>query len=395
MESLIHLHSALHTAKLDGARVFLRADLNVPLENGRIMSEHRLLAILPTIDLIKQKGGRIILATHIGRPEKSDHTNLSTQILVSWFENRGLQVSFEPDLTMAYDKSRQPFGDILLLENLRFFPGEQEKNQEFTQALARLADYYVNDAFALLHRDDASITDLPVLFGPNERTIGLLIEQELQSLNSLIEIPQHPFVLILGGAKIKDKLPLIKAFLPLVDTILLCPAIVFTFLKAQKKPVGNSLVDDTLLAASTQILEAARKQNVKVLFPLDYQIAQEKFDGPVSYIDSTNIPADTVGVSIGPKTEKLFALEIEQAHSIFFNGVVGNERNPITLQGMNAILEAMAETEAFTVLGGGDTVAVAQELGFADEMDYCSTGGGATLTYLSGQPLPGLKIFIV
>jgi phosphoglycerate kinase len=392
--SLVHLVSALHAADLNGLRVLLRADLNVPTHNGRITSDHRLAAVLPTIKLIRKKGGHIILATHMGRPKKSDPA-FSTRILVPWFEQHGLKVTFEPDLERAQELSKKPCGDILLLENLRFFPGEQEKNPTFAQSLANLADYYVNDAFGLLHRNDASITDVPALFARNKRTIGLLIEQELMSLNSLLEEPQHPFVLILGGAKIKDKLPLLQAFLPVVDTILLCPASVFTFLKAQGKPVGKSLVDDTLLDASRQILAQAHKQDVRVLFPVDYQIAQETFDGTASFIDSTNIPNNAVGVSIGPKTEVLFAQEIEQAHSIFFNGVVGNERKPATLHGMTSLLQAMADSEAFTVLGGGDSVAIAQELGFADEMDYCSTGGGATLTYLSGQPLPGLKMFIV
>lgn len=393
MNISVHLHSALHTAYLEGLRVFVRADLNVPSEQGIITSEHRLVALLPTLKLIKRKGGRIVLATHRGRPTAANDAD-STKILIPWLEKHGFSVTYEHDLEQAYVISQTHFGDILLLENLRFFPGEQKNNALFAQSLARLGDYYVNDAFGLLHRTDTSITGVPELFAPNKRTIGLLVEQELQTLNTLIEQPQHPFVLILGGAKIKDKLPLLRAFLPLVDTILVCPAIVFTFLKAQGQPVGKSLVDDTVLSESLQILEQAQKNKVRVLFPVDYQIAHGTFDGPVSYISSTDIPHDAVGVSIGPKTAQLFAHELEHAHSVFFNGVVGNERNTHTLQGMKSLLQAMAESDAFTVVGGGDSVAVVQELGFADEIDYCSTGGGATLTYLSGQPLPGLKIFL-
>lgn len=394
MESaLVHIDSALHTANLDGLRVLVRADLNVPIEQGKITSEHRLQALLPTLTLIKEKGGHIILATHMGRPKEYD-PSLSTEILVPWFEEQDFKVSFEPDLELAYKESKRPFGDILLLENLRFFPGEQTADPIFAHKLARMGDYYVNDAFGLVHRADTSITTVPELFDPHKRTIGLLIEQELNTMNTLLEHPAHPFVLILGGAKIKDKLPLIQAFLPVVDTILVCPAIVFTFLKAQGTEIGKSLVDDTLCEASKQIIEAARTQHVRVLFPVDYQIAQGTFDGEASFIDSTTIPHNCVGVSIGPKTEKLFAHEIKQASTVFMNGVFGNERNQKTLHGMKAVLKAMAQSQGLTVLGGGDSVAVAQELGFADQIDYCSTGGGATLTYLSGQPLPGLQVFI-
>jgi phosphoglycerate kinase len=390
----LHLHSDLHTACLEGLRVFVRADLNVPTEHGHIIADHRLIALLPTLELIKRKGGRIILATHKGRPS-TPNDNDSTKILVPWFKRAGFVITYEPDLEHAYVTSKMNFGDILLLENLRFFPGEKDNTMNFAHQLARLGDYYVNDAFGVLHRTDTSITITPTLFAPNKRTIGLLVEKEIQTLNKLLENPKRPFVLILGGAKIKDKLPLIASFLPQVDTILLCPALVFTFLHAHNTPVGKSLIDSSVLAESIDILNQAQKNKVRIVFPVDYQVAHETFDGPVSYISSTDIPSNAVGVSIGPKTAQLFAHEIEKAHTVFLNGVMGNEHNKETLFGMHAVLQAMAtNSDALTVVGGGDSVAVTQELGFADKIDYCSTGGGATLSYLSGHMLPGLQIFL-
>lgn len=390
--SLVHLDSALHTADLEGLRVFVRADLNVPLQAGEIIAEHRLVGILPTLNLIKEHGGHIILATHMGRPMGTD-PDLSTEILVPWFEDHGFTVSFEQNLDRAQRESKRLATDILLLENLRFFPGEHTQDLSFARQLARLADYYVNDAFGLLHRTDTSITTLPELFSAHRRTIGLLVEQELTMLNTLLEQPAHPFVLVLGGAKIKDKLPLIKTFLPVIETLLICPAISFTFMKAQGLAVGKSLVDNSLLEASLSVIREAEQHNVHVVFPCDYQIASS-FDAPVSTLDSISIPDDAVGVSIGPKTEKLFAAEIKKAGTVFLNGIFGNENNPKSLHGFQSVVKAMAQSQALTVIGGGDSVAVAQDLGLADEINYCSTGGGSTLTYLSGLPLPGLQVFI-
>lgn len=392
MNKVMQIESALHSSELKNQRVLLRADLNVLDKNGKIINSHRLTEILPTINLIQKKGGKVILATHIGRPKKQEK-KLSTANLVPWFEKNGYAIEFEPTLKKAHQKSVERFEEILLLENMRFFAGEKTNDQQFAKQLAQLGDYFVQDAFGLVHRTDTSTTDVPKLFTPDKRTVGLLIEKELKKLNLLLENPQSPFVLIIGGAKISGKLPILHAFVKIVDTIILCPAIVFTFLKALGKPVGKSLVDDSLIPASKEILDAAREHGTKIVFPIDYQIAHETFKGPITYIDSTEIADNQFGISIGRKTEKLFAQEISQAKTVFFNGAIGDPTRKETLQGMHSILSAMTQSEATTIIAGGDSVAVAQGFEMKDKFSFCSTGGGATLAYLSGKNLPGLAQF--
>ncbi len=258
-------HSHLQTFDLEQQRIFLRADLNVPLSNNTILNDHKLKALLPTIDLIKKKGGKIILATHIGRPRGRD-ASLSTEHMVPWFTKRGYAVRFEPDLSKVAALSRNHFDEIVLLENLRFFPGEQSDDQAFAHVLFPLADYYVNDAFALLHRHDTSITLLPALFSPQKKTFGLLVEQEFKALNKLKENPPRPFVIVCGGGKVNDKLPLLQAMLATAQTFLLCPAIVFTFMKAQGHRVGKSLVDNSALQAVAAMITKAEKEGVRLVF---------------------------------------------------------------------------------------------------------------------------------
>jgi len=393
MKQTISIKSKLHSADLENKRVFLRADFNIPIAHGKMIDDYRLERIIPTLNLIFKKKGKIILGTHLGRPQ-GNNPSLSAKMLLPWFKKHEYKVEFEPDLASAYEKSFHNPDVILLLENLRFFPGERSDDQEFARTLAQIGDYYVNDAFGLVHRTDCSITKVPQIFESNKKTIGLLIEKELHMLNKLLEKPKSPFVLIIGGAKISSKLPFIKSLVTQVDAILLCPAIVFTFLKALGKPVGNSLVDDELLLASKEILETAQQNNTKIVFPLDYQIADQTFDGPVSYIESTDIPDNSFGVSIGRKTEELFAQEIMNAQTVFFNGSPGNEENEKTLEGSLAILSAMAGSDAVTVASGGNTTALVQKFGFTKELDFCSTGGGATLAYLAGEKLPGLEPFL-
>jgi phosphoglycerate kinase len=387
------LTSLLPSLSLHNKRVFLRADLNVPLKNGSIIDDYRLQALLPTIDLIQKKGGKIILATHIGRPKGFDGM-LSTQHVLPWFKKADYKITYEADLAAAVTKSYHDFDTILLLENMRFFPGEKNHDPLFAQQLADLGDYYVNDAFALLHRADTSITMVPELFAPNHRTIGLLIEKELAMLNNLLENPAKPFVLILGGGKVADKLPILYSLIDTVDVILLGPAIVCTFLKAHNKPVGKSLVDDTQLESCNQFIVDAHQRNIKIVFPVDYLIAHETFNGSLSYTNADEFPADAVSVSIGPKTAQIFAQEISRAGTIFFNGLMGTTQRPETLNEVNTLFHAMADSSGTSIVGGGDSVAAAQLLNVANSLDFLSTGGGATLAYLAGEDLPGLSVFI-
>jgi phosphoglycerate kinase len=391
---MVVIASHLTTFSLPGQRVFVRADLNIPLHHNTIMNDHRLKGLLPTLNYLRDHSALMIIATHLGRPTHEDPA-LSTRHLIPWFEHQGYEVIFETDLERAYHLStvlKPP--QLLLLENLRFFPGEKTGDIFFAQQLKKLADYYVNDAFGVLHRHDTSITLLPELFAPNKRTIGFLVEHELTMLHKLLENPAHPFVMAIGGGKVADKIPMLKHILSTIDTLLLCPAIVFTFLKAQHKPVGKSLVDLPGLELCADIMQQATRQGVKIITPIDYQIAYETFNGPLSYADADQFPDNAVGVSIGPKTAALFTQYIRNSQTIFYNGAMGNLTRPDTLQAMHALLQAMANTKALSVVAGGDSVAVAYAYKLNTSISLLSTGGGSTLAYLSGTPLPGLQAFI-
>ncbi len=388
----MNLTSHLKSFNLNGKTVFLRADLNVPIENGIILNDHRLKSLIPTLSFLVDHHATIVLATHIGRPENNE-PELSTRHLVPWFKIHGYTVLFAPDLNAVPTLMKEHPGSIILLENMRFYKGERLHDLFFAQDLAQGIDYYVNDAFALLHRNDTSITLLAELFPHDRRSIGFLIEDELKHLNHLIEKPTRPFTLILGGGKVDSKIPLIKNLMPHIDNLLLCPAIVFSFLKALGKPVGKSLVDDARLETCKELLEQAHQYNVKIFFPLDYQIAQGSFEGPLSHVDADQFSRDGVGIAIGPKTYALFGDVIRNSETIFYNGLMGAVARKETLGGMEALLNAMAASHGFSVIAGGDSVAAAELLGYADDLSYLSTGGGATLSYLSGTPLPGLKPF--
>jgi phosphoglycerate kinase len=380
--------SLLNDLELTNKRVLLRADLNVPLRTGQIMDDYRLRMILPTINLILQKGGKIVLITHIGRPKQPDPA-LSTKQLIPWFEKNGYQIAFSPTIEDAHKKIAQG-NQIVLLENIRFFPGEKEKDKQFAQSLAALADYYVNDAFATMHRDEASITIVPRYFPPENRTIGLLAELELNHLNRLLYHPQRPFAFIIGGGKVKDKLPLLLNLLDKIDMLFLCPAIVFTFLKASGQEVGKSLVNNAALNNCAEIINAAKTNNVKIFFPIDFQIALDSFDGPLSYVPANEIPDNGVGISIGPQTTDFFASEFKKAKTILYNGLMGDIGREQTLTGACSIFNAMATTKAHTIIAGGDSVAAAYICSVTDKIEWCSTGGGATIDYLTGKTLPGL-----
>lgn len=380
--------SKLNDLDLTNKRVLLRADLNVPIRNSQIMDDYRLRNLLPTINLIHQKGGKIVLITHIGRP-KQPNPALSTKQLIPWFEKNGYQIVFSPTLEDAHKKIDEGY-PLVLLENIRFFPGEKVKDKQFAQSLAALADYYVNDAFATMHRDDASITVVPHYFPPENRTIGLLAERELIHLNRLLHHPIHPFALIIGGGKVKDKLSLLFNLLDKIDMLFLCPAIVFTFLKAMGETVGKSLVNNAALDRCKEIMNAAKTNNVKLFFPIDFQIALDSFDGPFSYVPANEIPDNGVGISIGAQTVALFANEFKEAKTILYNGLMGDIGREQTLTGACSIFHAMTTTKAHTIIAGGDSVAAAHFCSVIDKIEWCSTGGGATIDYLTGQSLPGL-----
>lgn len=380
------------TADLKDKRVFLRADLNVPLRNGSIESDHRLQALLPTLDALIERGARICIATHVGEPTHPS-AELSTQHLVPWFAHRGYTIAFAENPEAAYQLSTEQKDSIIMLENLRFFPGEQTHDNTFAQQLARIGDYYINDAFATMHRNDTSITLVPNLFAPHNRSIGLLVEKELQELSKLIDRPHQPFVVIIGGGKAHTKIPLIRALMGTASAIILCPAIVFTFLKALKKPVGKSLVDDESIDICMDIIKKSQETTTALLFPTDYIVAHGALDGEQSIVCANEFPEDGVGISFGPETMASVHDIIHDATTVFYNGLMGDMKYPQTLAMTKQIFESMGSSDAFTVIGGGDSVALAQTLSCADTINYLSTGGGAALAFLAGEKLPGLAVF--
>lgn len=380
----------LPTFNLNNKRVILRADLNVPLSDNRIEDDFRIRALQPTLDYLIKNNAVVFIATHIGRPQGRFNSDLSTKLLLPWFKKNNYTIEFESDLKRAATGIYQP-GSIILLENLRFFPGEENCDPIFAHELAALGDYYVNDAFGALHRNDCSLTLVPGCFPQEKKTIGFLIEKELHALKKLTTSPEEPFVCIIGGGKIETKIELIKNLLEKTQAILLCPAIVFTFLKALNKPVGKSLIDEQLIATAHEIITMDSSGNHKLRFPLDYQIADSTRNGPLSFVEAQQFPERGFGISIGPKTVAVWSTILNNAKTIFVNAAMGFSNRPETLEGLHALLKCVAASNAYSVIGGGDTAAAAERFGLSNKLDFISTGGGATLTYLSGKDLPGLN----
>lgn len=385
------IHQKLSSWNLAHKRIFLRADLNVPLSNGKIANDFRLQSILPTIDFILKNQGSIVLATHIGRP-KNKEAELSTKTLLPWFKEHGYTIHFVEDFTKILNNPIVA-QEILLIENLRFFPGEKNGDPFFAKQLASSAHYYVNDAFGVVHNNDTSVTLLPYEFPENRRSIGFLMEKELRALDMLKDNPQRPFVAILGGGKIKDKIPLILSLLQNIDFLLVCPALCFSFLKALSKPIGKSLVDDKMLEICKKIMSEAEHSNVKYIFPVDYQVAHDSIDGPLSIVSATEFPENAIGISIGPKTVEQFSDIINQAKTIFLNCAMGFIDRPETRESTKSIINAMAQSSAKTVIAGGDSVDSALSTENHSLIDHLSIGGGAALAYLSNTLLPGLAAF--
>lgn len=379
----------LRSWDLANKRVLLRADLNVPLNNGIITDDFKLQAIRPTIDFILAHGGSVILATHLGRPKTRDQ-KLSTHHLVAWFAENFYPIHFESDLEKAYTQSKKLSSSILLLENLRFFPGEQSKDPHFAQQLARLGDVFVNDAFGTMHRDDASISQVPLLFEPARRSIGLLVEKELSFLTPLRAEPQQPFVVLLGGGKLPDKIPLIKSFVGKAETILVGPALSNTFMKAAGKNIGKSIFDESELQTCQEIMAHAEKKGTHLVLPIDFQIADDATCKNLRMIEGSDIPDNAIAVSIGPETIKLFGAALKKGGTIFSNGLIGFLARPESLASTQELFAIMSKTGAKTIIGGGDSVAVARKMNLEGRLSFLSTGGGATTTYLSGQQMPGL-----
>lgn len=385
------IHTTFQQWNMHHKRIFVRADLNVTIIDSTISNDFRLQSIRPTLDFIINQGGSIVLATHIGRP-KNNEKELSTTLLLPWFKNHGYTIRFIKDFTKIKHEKIIP-KEIILIENLRFFPGEKKADPFFAKQLAQTANYYINDAFGVIHEHDCSVTLLPYEFPENRRSIGFLIEKELSIINMLKKNPKRPFTAILGGGKIKDKIPLIQSLLTQVDTLIIYPALCFSFLQTMHKSIGKSLVDPTLADTCRAILRSSENNKVTIKFPLDYQIAYNSIDGPLTLIGADAFPDNAIGISIGPKTITQCINIINESNTIFFNCAMGFANRPETLESTQEIIHAMAQSSATTIVAGGDSVDRALSTPDHFLITHLSSGGGASLAFLGNEVLPGLAAF--
>jgi phosphoglycerate kinase len=388
----------LSTIDVAGKRVFLRCDLNVPLKEGIIKDDGRIKASLPTIQLLLEKGASLVIAAHLGRPKGEAKPELSlAPVAQRLSELLGREVKFTGEVTGAAvtiaAESLQA-GEILLLENIRFSAAETSKEESeraaFAGELALLADFYVGDGFGAVHRKHASVFDLPKLL---PHAAGTLVAAEVQVLKKLTQNPERPYGVILGGAKVSDKLGVIENLLGKVDVLAIGGGMVFTFLKAQGKEIGTSLVEAEMLDVVKGLIATAEKNGVKLVLPTDIVVAPAfAADSTPTVVSADAIPANQMGLDIGPVSAAVFAAEIVKCKTVFWNGPMGVFEFPNFAAGTKVVAEALTKVSGISVVGGGDSAAAVRALGFADsQFGYISTGGGASLEYLEGKELPGLK----
>jgi len=381
---------------VSGKKVIVRCDFNVPMDNGVITDDSRITAALPTIDYLAEQGAKIILMSHLGRPDGQADLKYSLKpVAEKLSELLGRPVKFisSPEVVDQQVKDAAAGlapGDVMLLENVRFSPLEAIKDPGFSKTLASLADIYVNDAFGTAHRDHASISGIAEYL---PAVSGFLIEKEVAFLGKAIENPKRPFIAILGGAKVKDKIPVIENLLNKVDTLIIGGGMSYTFFKAFGYPVGKSIVDEDGIDLAKRILLKAVELGTRILLPLDTVCAKEfSNDSETCICDRENIPDDMMGLDIGPKSIDLFTAEITKASTILWNGPMGVFEIPNFATGTLRIAMAMAESNALTIIGGGDSAAAVEQFGLSDKMTHISTGGGASLEFLEGRPLPGIAV---
>ncbi|MCM1090295.1 MAG: phosphoglycerate kinase [Muribaculum sp.] len=387
-----------------GKRVLVRCDFNVPLKNGEITDETRIVAALPTIQKLINDGGKVILCSHLGKVKEGPNEKESlAPVAKRLSEKLGKEVVFVSDYSVTGEAATKAVeamkeGDVVLLQNTRFRGAEETKNGEaFSKELADLADLYVCDAFGSSHRAHASVEGVTkcITAKGGENVVGYLMQKEINFLGNAVENPVRPFVAILGGAKVADKLNVISNLLEKCDTLIIGGGMAYTFLKAQGMEVGNSLVDDEKIDYCKEMMAKAEKLGKKLLLPIDTTIAKafpNPIDAPVevSAVDSDKIPSDMEGLDIGPKTQAMFADAVKNAKTVVWNGPMGVFENPTLAAGTIAVAKALAETDATTIIGGGDSAAAVNQLGFGDKMSHISTGGGASLEFLEGKVLPGV-----
>ncbi len=379
-----------------GKKVLVRCDFNVPMQDGKITDDTRIVSALPTIEYLVQHGAKVILMSHMGRPDGEPKKEFTLQPVADRLSQLlGKQVIFESADRVVDEKVRQAAaalaeGDVMLLENVRFRKEETKNGADFAKELASLGDIFVNDAFGTAHRAHAStagIADyLPCVS-------GFLIEKEVQFLGNAVEDPARPFVAIMGGAKVGDKIPVIENLLKKVDALIIGGGMAYTFFKAEGLEIGTSILDKDSLELAKEIFAKAEQAGVKLLLPVDAVCAKEfKNDTEFAVYDKDKIPSDRMGMDIGPKTVELFKAEIAEAKTIVWNGPMGVFEMPNFAAGTRAIAEALAASDAVTVIGGGDSAAACEQFGLKDKMTHISTGGGASLEFLEGKVLPGVAV---
>ncbi len=384
---------------VNGKRVLCRCDFNVPLKDGNITDENRLVAALPTIKKLVADGGKVILCSHLGKPKGEPKPELSlAPVAKRLSELLGQEVKFAADPEVVGPNAKAAVeamkdGEIVLLENTRYRAEETKNGEAFSKDLASLCDIFVNDAFGTAHRAHCSNVGVSELV--ETAAVGYLMQKEIDFLGNAVENPVRPFVAILGGAKVADKLNVISNLLEKCDTLIIGGGMAYTFLKAQGFEIGKSLVDDTKLDYCKEMLAKADKLGKKLLLPVDSATITDfpnPIDAPVEVIvcDSENMPADREGCDIGPKTAAMFAEAVKSAKTVVWNGPMGVFENPTLAEGTIAVAKALAETDATTIIGGGDSAAAVNQLGFGEKMSHISTGGGASLEFLEGKELPGV-----
>ena len=388
--------------QVKGRKVLVRVDFNVPMKDGKITNDNRIQAALPTINKLVENGAKIVLCSHLGKPKNGPEDKFSLKAAAERLaELVNTKVVFAKDDTVVGENAKKAVaemkdGEIVVLENTRFRGAEETKNGEaFAKELADLVDddVFVMDAFGSAHRAHASTAGVTKFV--KETAVGYLMNKEIEFLGNAVENPVRPFVAILGGAKVADKLNVISNLLEKCDTLIIGGGMAYTFLKAKGYEVGTSLVDNEKIDYCKEMIEKAEKLGKKLLLPIDTTIAKN-FPDPidaeieVSVVDADKIPADMMGLDIGPKTMALFADAVKTAKTVVWNGPMGVFENPVLKKGTVAVCEALAEADATTIIGGGDSATAAINLGYADKMSHISTGGGASLEYLEGKVLPGI-----
>lgn len=384
---------SIRDLSLEGRRVFVRVDFNVPIENGVIQDNSRIVATLPTLRYAAERGARLVLASHLGRPNGKPNPAYSLEPVGAMLaELLRCEVFFTDDcLSEAAGKIMGDLrdGQVALLENLRFHAGEESDDETFARSLAKLADIYVNDAFGAAHRAHASVSALPKLF--NERGVGLLMQAEIDALDTVRNKAEKPFVAVLGGAKVSEKIGVVEALMERVDTLLIGGAMANTFLAALGHNMGKSKVEEDKLALARSVVRSAEERGVKLLLPRDVVIAGSLDAERGDVVAISDIPSGAMALDIGPATVEAFRRVILPARTLFWNGPMGLFERPAFAEGSLAVARAGAECLGFTVVGGGDSVSAVHHAGVADQYTHVSTGGGASLEYLEGGPMPGIE----